>query len=173
MTARFKLQLGDITAVHAGAVVNSTGTTLLSGGPVHAAIHAAAGPGLAAECARLGGCPVGEARITGGHGLDVPFILHTVAPTWVGGDAGELDALADCYRNCLLLAEAQGIGSIAFPSLGSGLRPQIPLEQAAPVAIRTILAFLEAHPLPRQVLLVCYDATTYQIHQKTLKEALP
>jgi O-acetyl-ADP-ribose deacetylase (regulator of RNase III) len=173
MTTRLKLQLGDITAMNVAAIVNSTDTTLLAGGPVHLALHRAAGPGLAEECAELGDCPVGEARITGGWGLPAPFVLHTVPPIWVGGSAGEREALANCYRNCLRLAEARGLASVAFPSLGSGPQPQIPLEQAAPVAIRTILEFLESHELPRQVVLVCFDAATYQIHQKTLKEALP
>jgi len=173
LPGRFRLQLGDITAMAVGAVVNSTDSTLLAGGPVHVAIHQAAGPELARECAELGDCPVGEARITGGHGLQAPFILHTVAPIWLGGKAGEREALADCYRSCLLLAELQGIESVAFPSLGSGRQPQFPLDQAAPVAIRTILEFLAGHPVPRQVTLVCFDMASYQIHQTTLKEALP
>jgi len=173
MTTRLRLQLGDITTMNVEAIVNSTDTTLLAGGPVHAAVHRAAGPGLALECAELGDCPVGEARITSGHNLSAPYILHTAAPIWVGGSAGELDALASCYRNCLRLAEARGIESVAFPSLGSGTEPQIPLDLAAPVAIRTILAFLDTHPLPGQVLLVCFNPASYQVHQKTLKEALP
>jgi len=172
-TGRLKLQLGDITAMNVSAIVNSTDTTLLAGGPVHLALHRAAGPGLAEECSELGECPVGEARITGGWDLPAPFVLHTVPPIWVGGNAGEKEALASCYRNCLRLAESRGLVSVAFPSLGSGPQPQIPLEQAAPVAVHTILEFLETHDLPRQVVLVCFDAATYQIHQKTLKEALP
>jgi len=173
MTNRLRLQLGDITAMRVDAVVNSTDNTLLAGGPVHVAVHRAAGPELARECEDLGDCPVGEARITGGHSLTAPYILHTVAPIWVGGTAGEKEALANCYRNCLRLAEARGIESVAFPSIGSGTQPQIPLDQAAPLAIRTILDFLATHALPLQVTLVCFDAATYQIHQKSLKEALP
>jgi O-acetyl-ADP-ribose deacetylase (regulator of RNase III) len=173
MTNRFRLQLGDITAMRVDAVVNSTNQTLRGSGPVHVAVHRAAGPELARECSDLGECPVGAARITGGHSLAAPFILHTVAPIWVGGGCGELESLASCYRSCLLLAEARGIESVAFPSLGSGTQPQIPLDQAAPLAIRTILDFLDNHRLPHQVTLVCFDAATYQIHQKSLKEALP
>ncbi|MDR3673025.1 MAG: macro domain-containing protein [Holophaga sp.] len=173
MTNRFRLQLGDITSMAVDAVVNSTDQTMLAGGPVHAAIHRAAGPELARECEDLGECPVGEARITGGHDLAAPFILHTVAPIWVGGTAGEKEALASCYLSCLRLAEAQGFESLAFPSIGSGTQPQFPLELAAPLAIRTILDWLDRHLLPRVVVLVCYDAATYQIHQQSLKEALP
>jgi O-acetyl-ADP-ribose deacetylase (regulator of RNase III) len=173
MTNRFRLQLGDITSMRVGAVVNSTDNTLLAGGPVHVAVHRAAGPELALECLEVGECPVGEARITGGHSLAAPYILHTVAPIWVGGTAGEREALAHCYRSCLRLAEARGIESLAFPSIGAGPQPQFPLDQAAPVAIGTILEWLAAHYLPRFVTLVCFDAGTYQIHQKFLKEALP
>ena len=172
-TSRLKLQLGDITSMNVDAVVNSTDITLLAGGPVHVAIHRAAGPGLGLECEGLEDCPTGEARITGGHSLASPHIIHTVAPTWLGGRAGEIRALASCYSSCLLLAESCGIRTLAFPSIGSGTEPQIPLEQAAPVAIQTILEFLESHPVPEQVYLVCFNAATYQIHQQVLKEALP
>jgi O-acetyl-ADP-ribose deacetylase (regulator of RNase III) len=173
VTSRLKLQLGDITAMNVDAVVNSTDSTLDSGGPVHTALHRAAGPGLARECATLGECPVGEARITSGHRLRARFVLHTVAPIWVGGTAGEREALANCYRTCLRLAEARGLASVAFPSIAAGPQPQFPLDQAAPIAIHTILDFLAGHDLPRQVVMVCFDVATYRIHQQILKEALP
>jgi O-acetyl-ADP-ribose deacetylase (regulator of RNase III) len=173
MTNRFRLQLGDITAMTVDAVVNSTDHTLLAGGPVHVAVHRAAGPELARECEEVGDCPVGEARITGGHSLAAPHILHTVAPMWLGGSAGEMEALANCYLSCLRLAETRGIVSVAFPSIGSGPQPQFPLDQAAPLAIRTILDWLAAHELPRLVVLVCFDSATYLIHQQSLKKALP
>jgi O-acetyl-ADP-ribose deacetylase (regulator of RNase III) len=171
--SRFKLQLGDIVAMDVDAVVNSTDETLLAGGPVHVAIHKAAGPHLGLECQEIGDCPPGEARITGGYDLMSPYVIHTVAPMWENGQAGELEALTSCYRNSLRLAKARGIRSIAFPSIGSGLQPQIPLDLAAPTAVRTILAFLEANPLPERVIMVCYNAAAYQAHQKALKEALP
>jgi O-acetyl-ADP-ribose deacetylase (regulator of RNase III) len=173
MAPRLKLQLGDITSIDVEAVVNSTDVTLLAGGPVHVAIHRAAGPGLFRECEDLAECPIGEARLTGGHDLGTPWILHTVAPTWINGNAGEAQALAACYRSCLQLAADHHIRTLAFPSIGSGIQPQIPLEQAAPIAIQTILQFLEGHVFPDQVVLVCFNAATYQIHQKVLKEALP
>jgi O-acetyl-ADP-ribose deacetylase len=173
MSSRLKLQLGDITAMHVEAVVNSTDESLLGGGPLHAAIHRAAGPGLLEECELVGECPVGEVRITGGHDLPARYVIHTVAPTWLGGGDDEERALASCYRNALRMAEARNVRELAFPSIGSGLQPQIPLEVAAPIAIRTILEFLGEHACPERVVLVCYDAPTYQIHQKVLKEALP
>jgi len=89
------------------------------------------------------------------------------------GQAGEILALASCYRSCLQLAADHHIRTMAFPSIGSGTQPQFPLDLAAPLAIRTILDWLETHALPQVVTLVCFDAATYQVHQKSLKEALP
>ena len=171
--SRFMLQLGDITAMNVEAIVNSTDPSLLAGGPVHAAIHEAAGPGLAQECAALGGCPAGEVRITGAHQLPMRCVIHTVAPTWVDGHRGELKILENCYLNALRLAEARGLRSLAFPSLGSGLQPQIPLERAAPLVVRTIQDFLNNHKLPEKVTLVCIDPTTYRAYQDALRESLP
>ena len=173
MDSRLKLQLGDITAMGTEAGVNSTDETLAAGGPVHVAIHRAAGPGLEAECLEVGDCPPGEARITGGHNLNIPFVIHTVAPTWLGGQSGERKALESCYVNVLKLARARGIRSLAFPSIGSGNQPQIPLDVAAPLAVNAILAFLAESELPEQVVMVCFNTQAYQAHQKALKEALP
>ncbi len=173
MVSRLKLQLGDITAMDTEAVVNSTDPTLAAGGPVHVAIHRAAGPGLEAECLGVGDCPPGEARLTGGHNLASPFVIHTVAPIWQGGGHSEAAVLASCYVSALELARSRGIRSVAFPSIGSGIEPQIPLDVAAPVAVKAILTFLDANAVPEQVFLVCFNAKTYQAHQKALKEALP
>ena len=173
ISSRLKLQLGDITAMRVDAVVNSTDTSLTAGGPVHAAIHQAAGPALLAEVEQMGACPPGQARISRGHGLPAPYVIHTVAPTWMGGRDGETQVLASCYLESLRLAEANRLRSVAFPSIASGFQPQIPLEIAAPVAIGTILEFLGAHDFPEQVVLVCFTPATYQVHQKILKEALP
>jgi len=173
MTSRLKLQLGDITAMNTEAVVNSTDHSMAAGGPIHVAIHEAAGPGLGEECMDVGVCPPGEARITGGHNLAAPYVIHTVAPTWVGGTAGELKLLASCYHSALRLAKGRGIRSVAFPSIGSGSEPQIPLDLAAPLAINTILEFLAANALPEQVIMVCFNIEAYQVHQKALREALP
>lgn len=173
MSTRFFLQLGDITSMNVEAIVNSSDSTLLDGGPVHTAVHGAAGPGLKEECAALQGCPVGEARITAAHGLGANYIIHTVAPTWNWGGALEEQALANCYRNSLELASTRNIRSLAFPSIGSGRQPQIPLDKAAPIAVSAILGFLNTHILPEKVVLVCFDVPTYQAYQRALKEALP
>jgi O-acetyl-ADP-ribose deacetylase (regulator of RNase III) len=155
------------------AIVNSSDSTLLGGGPVHAAVHAAAGPGLLEECEALQGCPVGEARITAAHALGARHIIHTVAPTWNWGSPNEEQALANCYHRSLELAADRNIRSLAFPSIGSGRQPQIPLDKAAPIAISAILAFLNTHILPEKVILVCFDVPTYQAYQHALKEAQP
>ncbi len=173
MDTRLTLQLGDLTAAKVDAIVNSSRENLTEGGPLHHAVHAAAGPGLAAECENLGPCAEGDVRVTGAHRLPFRFLIHAVAPTWMGGGHGEPEALARCYRKSLELAKARGARSLAFPSLGSGPQPQIPLEVAAPIAVRTILDFLDRNELPERVVLVCYDVTTYQMHQKVLRETLP
>jgi O-acetyl-ADP-ribose deacetylase len=173
MATRFMLQLGDITSMNVEAIVNSSDGSLVDGGPVHAAIHEAAGPGLRMECELLRGCGVGEAKITIGHKLNAKYVIHTVAPTWNWGSAAEEQALASCYRNSLELAASRGIRSLAFPSIGSGRQPQIPLETAAPIAVKTILQFLNTSILPEKVVLICYDTFSFQTYQRALKEALP
>ena len=173
MAARFLLQLGDITSMNVEAIVNSSDSSLLDGGPVHAAIHGAAGPGLKEECAALQGCPVGEARITAAHDLGVRHIIHTVAPTWNWGSPAEEQALANCYHRSLELAASHNIRSLAFPSIGSGRQPQIPLEKAAPIAVSAILTHLNTNILPEKVVLICFDVPTFQAYQCALKEALP
>ena len=173
METRFTLQLGDITAAKVEAIVTSTRESLVEGGPLHHAVHAAAGPGLRAECETLEECAAGDVRVTGAYNLPFKFIIHTVPPTWMGGDHGETEELSSCYRKSLEMAKARGARSLAFPSLGSGRQPQIPLEVAAPIAIHTIQDFLASNDLPESVVLVCFDVATYQIHQKILRETLP
>jgi len=170
---RFKLQLGDITTMETDAIVNSTDTTMLDGGPVHQAVHKVGGPDLTMECELVGNCPVGEARLTQGHELPAKLVIHTVAPTWLDGAQGEREALSSCYENALRLAEVRRVSTLAFPSLGAGRQPQIPLEEAAPVAVGAILNFLESHDYPNQVVMVCYDTDTFLAYQKALKAALP
>lgn len=171
MTPRLRLLLGDITAMNVDAIVNSTDTTLLNGGPVHRAVHAAAGPSLAKACQNLNACPPGSVRVTPGYLLKARSVVHTVAPIWMDGFEGEAAILGSCYSQSLELATNRGFKTIAFPSIGSGKHPQIPLSCAAPIAINSILDHLEKHELPECVTLICFDTLTFRAHQRALQGA--
>ena len=146
---------GDLTRERVDAIVNAANPSLLGGGGVDGAIHAAAGPGLLAECAGIGGCPPGEARMTGGHQLPARHVIHTVGPVWRGGGAGEDDTLARCYRASLRLAEEAGLESVAFPSIATGIYG-FPIERASRIAVREIRAFLAGASRVRLVKVVTF-----------------
>ena len=168
MSERIRLVRGDITRLDVEAIVNAANSTLLGGGGVDGAIHRAAGPGLLEECRRLGGCPTGEARVTGGHALSARWIIHTVGPIWRGGDADEDALLASCYRASLSLAAERGAARVAFPAISCGVYG-FPIPRACRIALTEIRAFLEGAAIPREVWLVAFDATVSAEYEALLR----
>jgi O-acetyl-ADP-ribose deacetylase (regulator of RNase III) len=138
---------------------------------VDGAIHRAAGPELLAECRRLHGCPTGEAKITRGHRLRARWVIHTVGPIWGGGHESEDELLANCYRRALELAVQNGVRSVAFPAISTGIYG-FPLERATRIAVREVRTFLEKTPALEKVLFVCFDRRTRDCYQRILAESL-
>ena len=170
MPERMEAIQGDITKVEVEAIVNAANNSLLGGGGVDGAIHRAAGPGLLAECRKLGGCATGEAKITGGHNLPARWITHTVGPVWSGGQADEGALLAGCYRNSLALAAERGVRTIAIPAISTGAYG-FPLERAARIAVREVRRYLEHNTTIGKVVFVCFGRAAYETYRTALKEA--
>ena len=158
---------GDITRLDVDAIVNAANSSLLGGGGVDGAIHRAAGPGLLAECRTLGGCPTGEARITGGYELPARHVIHTVGPVWHGGQAGEAELLRSCYTNSLRLAEQAGLETVAFPGISTGVYGY-PKAEACDVAVSAVAAWLTAHDLPGVVTFCCFGARDAELYRARL-----
>ncbi len=168
-----ELVLGDITRETTDAIVNAAKSSLLGGGGVDGAIHRAGGPQILSECrairARQGGCPTGEAVITTGGRLAARHVIHTVGPVWRGGDRGEPELLASCYRNSLRLAALHGLATIAFPSISTGIYGY-PVEKAARVALGAVATLLEHEsPAPERVRFVLFDMGTFEAYRAALE----
>lgn len=162
---------GDITKEHTEAIVNAANNALRGGGGVDGAIHRAGGPAIMEECRRIGWCDTGKAVITTGGRLKARYVIHTVGPVYRGGKQGEAELLASCYENSLALAEEKGIRSLAFPSISTGAYGY-PLEEAAEVALRTVIRYLSRGSTLQLVRFVLYDSRAYQVYCDTLERLL-
>jgi O-acetyl-ADP-ribose deacetylase (regulator of RNase III) len=167
VAARMQVVHGDITKLDVDAIVNAANEALLGGGGVDGAIHRAAGPGLLAECRTLGGCPTGQAKMTGGHRLPARHVIHTVGPVYRGGTRGEPDLLRSCYRESLRLAAAAGLATVAFPCISTGVYGY-PKDEACAIAVAAVADWLAAHELPRAVTFCCFGADDAELYRERL-----
>ncbi|MFN3531674.1 MAG: O-acetyl-ADP-ribose deacetylase [Candidatus Brocadia sp.] len=160
---------GDITEQETDAIVNAANTSLLGGGGVDGAIHRAGGPKILEECKNLGGCPTGEARITTGGNLKARYVIHTVGPVYHDGKRHEEELLANAYKNSLILASQYKLKSVAFPSISTGAYGY-PMNEAAMIALKTVIDYLKTHTDIRLVRFVLFSSKAYQVYEKALQE---
>jgi O-acetyl-ADP-ribose deacetylase len=167
MREKLQAQQVNIVTLAVDAIVNAANTTLLGGGGVDGAIHRAAGPRLLDECRALNGCPTGQAKITQGYQLPAKHVIHTVGPVWNGGNRGEPELLASCYRECLRLAARHQLQTIAFPAISCGVYGY-PLERAVAVAARECAGFVAGQSLPGKIIFACFDQATLAAYEAEL-----
>jgi O-acetyl-ADP-ribose deacetylase (regulator of RNase III) len=161
--ARLTALVGDLTKMNVDVIVNAANEALLGGGGVDGAIHRAAGPELLIACRALNGCPTGEAKVTPGYKLPARWVIHTVGPVWRGGGAGEDTLLASCYRSVLDICVANGLKTVAFPAISTGVYGY-PAELASDVAVSSVLAHRAACHALEQIDFVCFDDATFALY---------
>ncbi|HWQ81895.1 MAG TPA: O-acetyl-ADP-ribose deacetylase [Ignavibacteria bacterium] len=170
MKDKIKIIKGDITKRNTDAIVNAANRTLLGGGGVDGAIHRAAGKELLLECRTLNGCETGGAKITKGYNLKAKYVIHTVGPVWSGGGRGEEKLLTSCYLNSLALASENGLKSISFPAISTGVYGYPP-EKAVKTAVAVVLNFLKTNSEIDTVEFVCFDDQTFLLYEQELSRS--
>lgn len=160
---------GDITLEETDAIVNAANSRLAGGGGVDGAIHMAGGPKIMEECRKIGGCPTGQAVMTNGGNLKAKYVIHTVGPIYRDGKHGEPELLASAYRNSLKLAAEKGIRSISFPSISTGAYGY-PIDEAAKIALQTVIDFIKLHKTPTMVRFVLFSDKDLKVYEEALRE---
>ncbi len=166
-SARLEVIVADITSLSVDAIVNAANTSLLGGGGVDGAIHRAAGPELLAECRTLHGCATGDAKITGGYRLPARHVIHAVGPVWNGGNRGEEEALASCYARAIELCQTNGLASVAFPAISTGVY-RFPADRAARIAVSTAVETLAGAPVVERVIFCCFSNESAALHAQAM-----
>ena len=168
---RLLLKLGDITREDVDAIVNAANSSLLGGGGVDGAIHRAGGPAILEQCRKLGGCAPGDAKVTTGGKLTAKFVIHTVGPIWYGGKDREPEILESAYRCSLETASENKCKTVAFPSISTGAYGY-PIDQAAKIALKTIVDYLESHPEIEQVRMILFSQNDFEVYSRELREII-